>query len=263
MGNYKLLMTEACEKAIRQLEPEVHRQVVAANEKFMIDPWELGTKMEKLKFKDKRLRSIHINDDIRGIITWQKKEGYYVLWWVDHHEKAYEWARRHRVVFDRQERMQLLDINVLSDKKEADRYIGVFSKITDEELMRLGILECLIDKVRLIQTLPELEQHKDDFMPFIYEELFLLATGESVEDVQELYAAQILKVKQDKETYLRQNFIMVDKASDLEKVMTLPLEKWRVMLHPTQRELAYGSAKSPVIVKGSAWTGKTVVAISS
>ena len=50
-------------------------------------------------------------------------------------------------------------------------------------------------------------------------------------------------------------------VEDLAQALEYPWEKWRVFLHPAQRELVERRFGGPARIAGSAGTGKTVVAI--
>src|SRR5690606_19412189 len=59
----------------------------------------------------------------------------------------------------------------------------------------------------------------------------------------------------------RRRFHVVEDEVELAEILNAPLEKWRVFLHPSQRQLVEMNANGPVRVLGGAGTGKTVVAM--
>ena len=59
----------------------------------------------------------------------------------------------------------------------------------------------------------------------------------------------------------KQHFFVVENDEALEAMLDAPLEKWRVFLHPSQRQLVERQWNGPVRVLGGAGTGKTVVAM--
>ncbi len=79
------------------------------------------------------------------------------------------------------------------------------------------------------------------------------AVSESV-DPEEFEAAI------ERDTYKRR-FVTVEDDAELAAMLDAPLERWRVFLHPTQRQLVYRSFNGPIRVLGTAGTGKTVVAM--
>ena len=59
----------------------------------------------------------------------------------------------------------------------------------------------------------------------------------------------------------RKHFVIVDNDEALEAMLDAPLERWRIFLHPSQRQLVERAWSGPVRVLGGAGTGKTVVAM--
>ena len=48
--------------------------------------------------QDKRVRTVRIGLDYRGVVLHPEKGDIYLLMWVDHHDEAIDWAKRK--VFD-------------------------------------------------------------------------------------------------------------------------------------------------------------------
>ena len=59
----------------------------------------------------------------------------------------------------------------------------------------------------------------------------------------------------------KRRFVVVEDDASLESMLDAPLEKWRVFLHPSQRQLVERNWNGPVRVLGGAGTGKSVVAL--
>ena len=47
---------------------------------------------------DKNMRSVRIDDTYRAIVM--RDDNVFLLLWVDHHDEAYDWARRKRCVLN-------------------------------------------------------------------------------------------------------------------------------------------------------------------
>jgi hypothetical protein len=63
--------------------------------KFRNDPKAPGINYEKINSaKDKKFRSVRIDEAYRGIVVREEDSGTYILLWVDRHDEAYEWARK-------------------------------------------------------------------------------------------------------------------------------------------------------------------------
>jgi superfamily I DNA/RNA helicase len=101
-----------------------------------------------------------------------------------------------------------------------------------------------------------------------YDALVMLAAGYTIEQVdQELVERTAESIDtEDFSSALdtpdsQRRFYVVDDEMELKAILSAPLEKWRVFLHPSQRKLVNRDWNGPVRVLGGAGTGKTVVAL--
>ena len=63
---------------------------------LQLNPAQPGMKLHKLdKARDKNFWSVRVTSDIRLIV--HRMDGSFMLCYVDHHDKAYEWASRRRL----------------------------------------------------------------------------------------------------------------------------------------------------------------------
>jgi len=245
--------------------------------KFRSDPNLPGINYEKIqKAKDPNLRSVRIDQSYRGIVLKPESGNVYVLLWVDHHDKAYEWAKN-KVYKIHPETGSLQVINV-EDVKTARGLHGeifkpakgrLFADIRDRHLTRLGVPGTLLPLVRGLNSEEELDKIAEYLPEEAYESLFFLAAGFSLEEVlREIEAAGVEKTvdTSDYEKALdnpdsKRRFFMVEEDLELAAILNAPLEKWRVFLHPSQRKLVEREWNGPVRVLGGAGTGKTVAAM--
>ncbi len=66
--------------------------------KFRQNPTASGINYERIRDAgDPNMRSVRVNDNVRGIVLKPDVGNVYCLLWVDRHDDAYQWARRHRV----------------------------------------------------------------------------------------------------------------------------------------------------------------------
>lgn len=79
--------------------PRSHQQAVLTFvAKFRQNPMATGINYERINdAADANMRSVRINDNMRGIVLKPDVGNVYCLLWVDQHDAAYQWARRHRV----------------------------------------------------------------------------------------------------------------------------------------------------------------------
>jgi len=245
--------------------------------KFRTNPTLPGINYEKIeKWKDPNLRSVRIDQAYRGVVLKPEVGNVYVLLWVDHHDKAYQWAQN-KVYHIHPETggLQVVDVEeaqIEEKTRAADAEIeeqGLFAGVRDRHLLKLGVPEILLPVVRRIKTEENLDGVADKFPQEASEALYLLAAGYSVEEtLRELEKSEVPATidTDDFEKALenadsKRRFFVVDDELELAAILNAPLEKWRVFLHPSQRKLVERNWNGPVRVLGGAGTGKTVAAM--
>jgi hypothetical protein len=251
-------------------------KVMVFIDKFRDNPTSLGINYEKINSaKDRNLRSVRIDSSYRAIILKPEVGNVYLLLWVDHHDEAYAWASR-RVcnIHPETGSLQIIDLETtvaVSGKVAApalEQSAGLFSEIRDRQLVSLGIPEPMLDLVRSITDEDELDAMSSRMPEEVFDALVMLAAGYTVEQVdQELVgtSAESIDTK-DFSSALdtpdsQRRFYVVDDEMELKAILSAPLEKWRVFLHPSQRKLVNRDWNGPMRVLGGAGTGKTVVAL--
>jgi len=240
---------------------------------FRSDPTHSSIDYEKIhSFIDPNLRTVRIDKAYRAVVLRPDKGNVYVLLWVDHHDKAREWAENKRVMIHAETgTLQVLTGEAATAQPRpptADDEPGLFDHIRDRELLRLGVPETLLGAVREIEEADQLDALQALLPPEAHEALFFLADGETLEAVEKALAWTPPEVvdPEDFEAALerdatRRRFVVVEDDEELEAMLDAPLEKWRVFLHPAQRDLVYRAWPGSVRVLGGAGTGKTVVAM--
>lgn len=262
--------------SLLKLTPNEQAQANKAVMLFQQDPQHGGLHYEKLTaFRDDKLRSIRVNQDVRIILATVEKQNLYLMLYIDHHEPAYDWAARRKVeinpntgslqVFTAQEH----ELEVPQPAAVAEQP-GLFDAIRDRQLMQLGVPEEALPLVRSIRIEADLETARinEQIPADAHDGLFMLMAGASFE---EAYNEVVPVVPQQVDTAdftaalarpeSRSRFAVADNEKALQEVLSQSLEKWRVFLHPAQRRLVEGKKNGPVRVLGGAGTGKTVVAM--
>lgn len=244
--------------------------------KFRMDPTASGINYEKINAaKDPNLRSVRIDDTYRGIVLKPRSGNIYLFLWVDHHDAAYEWARKRRCEINPQ--LGTLQIYQVAEEEAVELVEkgpgeeALFAAFRDRELLRVGVPESQLPLLRSVTWISDLENHSDHFPDDVYAALNWLVQGESLEDVLatlEEYGVQATDSvdTEDFAAALRhpvslQQFQVDPSEKELGDMFLAPLEKWRVFLHPAQRKLVERDWNGPVRVLGGAGTGKTVVAM--
>ena len=257
--------------AFAALPRQIQGKVTEMINKLRNNPNLPGLNYEKIhNAVDDKICSVRIDDTYRGIVVRQKESGVYLLLWVDHHDKAYEWASRKKCeinpttgsvqVFDIQETETTEQLSI--DKP------GLFSNVSDHQLLALGVPSEQIDFVRSLVDEEDFYQVKNNLPEDAYEGLEWIVNGFSPQEVLDLFADEKEDVSQDNDFGAalqnfrsQRSFVIIEGEEDLRRIMAEPLEKWRVFLHPTQRKIVQKKYSGPARVLGGAGTGKTVVAM--
>ena len=232
---------------------------------LQLNPTHPGLQFHKLTgARDPNFWSIRVSRDIRLIV--HRTQSSLLLCYVDHHDKAYNWAERRKL-----EKHPKTGAAQLVEVRETVREITVplcvetepeplprrplFTDIPDDDLLAYGVPEEWLEDVREADedTVLELADHLPGEAA---EALLELATGgtpqfapaDTVEDPFEHPDAQ-------------RRFRVMNDVEELERALEFPWEKWTLFLHPEQRELVGKEYSGPARISGSAGTGKTVVAL--
>ena len=237
--------------------------------KFRTNPNSPGINYEKIdEGIDKNICSVRIDDTYRAIVVRCPDTNVYMLLWVDHHDEAYAWAKRKKCSINKiTGSVQVFDVQEVAVEKQVEKET-IFAAFTDDQLIRMGLPEEQIPMVKGIETMDEFYAMKKSIPEDAYEGLEWLANGFEYDEVIEtLYEDGAEQVKDDdfaaalQSDSSKKSFVIVDGEEELKRIMMEPLEKWRIFLHPTQREIVNRDYSGPARVLGGAGTGKTVVAM--
>jgi KaiC/GvpD/RAD55 family RecA-like ATPase len=156
------------------------------------------------------------------------------LVYVDHHDDAYQWARRHSAVLGDDDLLMAVvptSNQIITDEKNrfsraptVDRFDALPSPIA-------RILNCAQSEQELLDVICALSPE--------WQELALAVT----------------EMTRDFST--PSDIVAVDDEL-LQFALSLPMDKWRVFLHPVQRSVVELATGSNLLIKGGPGTGKTV-----
>ena len=268
----RLAMSSDFLEAYAFLPKPQQRKVRSLITRFTADPTSSGLNYERVQAVD-NLRSLRIDKAYRAIVLKPASGSVHLMLWADKHDEAYDWARRHHCrVNPDTGALQIYEPQSPSGAVASARSPyegpppGPFSPLRDRELRRLGVPEAMLPEVRALDGEAALDAIQKRLPVEAYESLFLYLAGDSYEELirnretpDEVDTDDIAKALERLES--RGRFVVVDDQMELEEVLSAPLEKWRVFLHPSQRRLVEREWNGPVRVLGGAGTGKTVVAM--
>lgn len=246
-------------------------KVTAFINKFRNDPTAPGINFEKIEGGvDKNICSVRIDLTYRGIVVKMEESGVYMLLWVDHHDEAYAWAKNKKCSINKTTgSVQIFDVQQVTVEEKVSKEPGIFAGLTDEVLARIGLPEEQYEMIRNIVTLDDLYAKKSGIPEEAYEGLEWIGNGFELDEVLETLYPEQEKVNVKDGDYAaalqtdasKKTFVIVEGEDELEAIMSEPLEKWRIFLHPTQRKVVNKKFSGPARVLGGAGTGKTVVAM--
>lgn len=235
---------------------------------LQMNPASPGLSFHKLdKARDKNFWSVRVNADIRLIV--HKDAGSLLLCYVNHHDKAYEWAERRRLeTHPKTGAAQLVEIRETVQEilvpqfvLEEPKPVGagkkpLFAKLSDEELLGYGVPPDWLKDVQ--QVTEDGYLTLADHLPAEAAEALLeIATGGKPRQPEP--AAPISSPFDHPDAQRR--FRVMTNVEELERALEAPWDKWSVFLHPEQKQWVIKDYAGPARVAGSAGTGKTVVAL--
>lgn len=245
--------------------------------KFRNNPQATGINYEKINdAANNGYRSVRIDQDYRGIVLKPEQGDVYLLLWVDKHDDAYTWARRHKCQVNPETgSLQLYEVqhHAAAEVPEPEPEAAAAPNkpllpFRDRELLRLGVPEERLVQVKALTSLKQLEAMAAQLPVEAFEALSFLAEGLPLDEVMDEYAQPAGAAVDPadfsaalRRTQSQRRFHVVDDDLELQQMLEAPLEQWRVFLHPSQRRLVERNWNGPVRVLGGAGTGKTVVAM--
>ncbi|MEY8239159.1 MAG: 3'-5' exonuclease [Cycloclasticus sp.] len=291
MSAVKVAISQDFMMAFSQIPKKQQKKVMEFVTKFRHNPQSTGINYEKINdAKEKAYRSVRIDQDYRGIVLKPDSGNVFLLLWVDKHDDAYDWARRHACevnaetgalqIFESSTVQSTAEIppppliyaptlKVVSESNTANAVsTQPLFKLTDEQLIKLGLPYEVLPLVRAVRTEADLESIESRLPMTVFEPLYLIAAGSNWEDIEAEYVNTVedLVDTNDIEAALtrpetQRFFHVIEDELELKEMLEAPLEHWRVFLHPSQRKLVNRHWNGPVRVLGGAGTGKTVVAM--
>ena len=252
--------------SLARLTGEEQKTVKTTAFDLQLNPANPGMSFHKLdKSKDKNFWSVRVSGDIRLIV--HKTQSSLLLCYVDHHDKAYDWAERRKLeTHPKTGAAQLVEIRETVQEIVVPKYIEspkaipakqpLFAKIPEEDLQSYGVPAEWMNDVRQAtdDTLLTLADHLPSEAA---EALLELATGGKPRMPQ---AAAVALSPFDHPDAQRR-FRVMSNVEELQRALEFPWDKWTVFLHPEQRQWVERDYTGPARVSGSAGTGKTIVAL--
>jgi superfamily I DNA/RNA helicase/mRNA-degrading endonuclease RelE of RelBE toxin-antitoxin system len=266
-----LLYASTFADAIAKLTHKEQKQVKITTVDLMIDLKGAGLSLERInRAEDEKLWSARVSGDLRIIL---RRDGEDVLLaYVGHHDEAYRWAERRKIVpHERTGAMQIVELvetveevgsantpPEYSHEKTVETVVQPFWVLTDDQMLDVGVPRDWLQPVREMAE-GDLDNLFERLPAEAAEALYDFATGGKLED----HIAVAAKPGENPFVHpdAQRRFRILDNIEELQAALDAPFEKWAVFLHPAQQELVEKKVGGPTRVTGSAGTGKTIVAL--
>lgn len=264
----RLFLSETFFDAVFKLPKKTQDKVVAFQRKFRENHTTSGIHLEPIaQFKNSTLRTARVDDNYRVIVGVLDGENYSLLY-VGDHEDAYRWGMNKRFVWNEHtQACQLITIEekteevVVSQPSEAEPTI--FTGISSERLLKIGVPEEAISRVLHIKSLDDLDALEPILPVDAYENIFNIMDGESIDNI--IASIEEGQAQGDEDKLLSDNnkrrFVEITDDVYLQNIIEQGMDKWQIFLHPSQRKLVDADYKGTMKVSGGAGTGKTIAAI--
>ena len=209
---------------------------------------------------------IEISEDLDIVI--KRNTDVHVLLWIGTAQAVKQWAGTHRCEINPVTGfLQTYQVAATGSKATpaASEEVSVFNKLSDEELLSIGLPDELLPNVRAIASQSGLEAIQANLPENVYEALMWYVQGEDWQKIKEAYTDAYSDERALVPTSIGKldsgRFHIVTDDEDLRAIMDKPLAQWRVFLHPLQKHIVDNAWRGAVLVTGGAGTGKTVAAI--
>lgn len=265
------LIADTFTDSLAKLSGDEQKSVKTTAFDLQMNPANPGMSFHKLdKARDKNFWSVRVSSDIRLIV--HKTDASLLLCYVDHHDKAYDWAEQRKLeTHPKTGAAQLVEIRetvqeivvpvyvqteIVPAPKPAPALTHLFAGRTDDELLGYGVPAEWLDDVKNA-TEDTLLALCDHLPAEAAEALLELATGGKPRIPQPVVATANPFDHPD----AQRRFRVMTNVEELQRALDFPWEKWTIFLHPEQRQWVERDYTGPARVSGSAGTGKTIVAL--
>jgi mRNA-degrading endonuclease RelE of RelBE toxin-antitoxin system len=249
--------------SLTRLTGEEQKAVKTTAFDLQLNPANPGLSFHRLeRARDRNFWSVRVSRDIRLIV--HKTDASLLLCFVDHHDKAYQWAERRKLeTHPKTGAAQLVEIRETVQEIAIPKYVEVeqakprlFDHVPEEALLGYGVPPEWLGDVRNADE-DSLLQLADHLPAEAAEALLELATGGQPQVPQPMDIGNDPFAHPD----AQRRFRVMSNVEELEQALEYPWEKWTIYLHPAQRDWVERSYSGPARVSGSAGTGKTIVAL--
>ena len=187
MASYTVAISSDFFSAFAALPKAKQGRVMDFMSKFRSNPLAPGMNYEKINDAyDKNMRSVRVDDTYRAIVM--REEDVFLLLWVDHHDEAYDWARRKRCMLNHTTgSIQIYEASSIENTVPTEPSgAPMFAHVTDDQLKALGVPEEQYALVRSVDSEKSFYSIQAKLPREAYEALDLVRDGCDIEEVVEI-----------------------------------------------------------------------------
>jgi len=265
-------------KSLQSLSPKDRNRIWDTVVRFRTDH-RPGDNLEQLQGRGKRSRwwTLRASQDLRVLLG---REGpTCVLVYAGHHDDVYRYADRNRFVCGADNGIRIVEVRrerepIPDDEQSNDQRTplpaaadepSVLEHWTHAELVQAGFSPELIKQLRiataetLADVCPDLDNDTADKI------VECMDTGPEDYFQQRVIEDENRDNKRFRDAIIKNGALagisQLLSPDELERLLSAPIEDWMLFLHPDQRTVVDRRFNGPARVRGSAGTGKTVVAL--
>ena len=121
------------------LPRQIQVKVTEFINKFRNNPRSSSINLEKVQnAQDDKIYSARINDTYRTIIAVEENTGVYLILWIDHHDEAYNWAKRKKCKINKElGSIEVFDV-VSNEEENNDLVFRIYEKVSDMKRIALS-----------------------------------------------------------------------------------------------------------------------------
>lgn len=264
----RLMIYEKFLESYSDLPKDTQKKVMAFVQKFKTDSTLHSIHLEAIhSFKDKNLRTARVDQKYRAIIHVPSSGDLCHLLWVDNHDEAMAWAENKIFEWNNNTQSYQVYEDIKNEITESinTEYKPFFENFSDEQLLSIGIPYPLLPSVKTINSFDDLESLEQYLPRQAFENIYYVLDGIQIDDViEEVNEGKLISknISDQVESFNNQrSFFEVKDDEEIDKLLSGDLRKWKIYLHPSQRNLVKKILKGSYKVSGAAGTGKTVVAM--
>ena len=269
--------------SLARLTGEEQKAVKTTAFDLQLNPANPGMSLHRVEqSKDRNFWSVRAGRDIRLIV--HKTAASFLLCYVDHHDRAYQWAERRKLDVhpttgaaqwvEIRERVEEIVVQRPAEPvatadggpgesaapnappKPRVRKALLFVDRRDDELLGWGVPPEWLDDVRRVDE-DGLLVLADHLPAEAAEALLEIATGGTPSLGRKAPPGADPFSHPD----AQRRFRVMNDVEELERALAFPWDKWTIFLHPAQRQWVERDYTGPARISGSAGTGKTIVAL--